>query len=90
MYANHESFRSFISGPDVTRIVVGFLIAHILTNFIIKVKIGNQIENKTFDFEKVIKQLLWVMLEMYGIYIFYKMIMYIRPHEKSELYLKKK
>lgn len=90
MLTNHESFRSFISGPDVTRIVIGFLIAHILTNFITKVNIGEQIENKTIEFERIVKRLLLLILEFYGVYIFFKFIMYVRPHDRSEISLKTK
>lgn len=88
MHTNHENFRSFISSPDVTRIVIGFLIAHILASFITKVHITEQIENKTFDFKKLGKQLLILIIEFYGIFIFYKLVMYIRPHTSSEISLK--
>lgn len=87
---NSENFRSFITGADVTRIVIGFLIAHILTNLVNKVNIGQQIEQKEYDFKKIGKALLYAIFEMYGVYIFYKIIMYIRPHESSEIYLKNK
>lgn len=85
---NSKNFRSFITGDDVTRIVIGFLIAHILTNLVNKINIGEQFEDKNYDIEKIGKAILYAMLEMYGVYIFYKVIMYIRPHEPSEIYLK--
>lgn len=89
MYTNHESFRSFIASPDVTRIVMGFLIANILTTFIQKVSIGEQIENKKFNVEKTCKRILLLFLEFYALFLFYKFIMFVRPHENSEIYLKK-